>query len=216
MTREQIKEYNKKYYQEHKEKIKEKVIEYRNNNREHLIEKQKEYNKKHKDKIKQQHDEYYNNNYEQLKEYRKQYYKEHKDDLLNKASNYYQNNKEIKKEYQKNRRKTNKLYNFKLQIRNMINISFKRKRYYKKDTNKKIIGIEINEFVDYLLNTFKNNYGYEWNGIEKVHIDHIIPLSNANTKEEVMKLCNYKNLQLLKAKDNLQKGSKINYEIKGE
>ena len=43
-----------------------------------------------------------------------------------------------------------------------------------------------------------SNYG-EW------HIDHIIPLSSANTKEELSLLCHHKNLQPLWAYDNLSK-----------
>ena len=66
-------------------------------------------------------------------------------------------------------------------------------------------------FINHLLETFKNNYGYKWDGIEKVHIDHIIPLATAKTKEEVIKLCYYTNLQLLKAKDNIEKGNKLNW-----
>ena len=42
-------------------------------------------------------------------------------------------------------------------------------------------------FVEYLLQTFKNNYGYEWNKVEPVHIDHIIPLKYANNEKEVKK-----------------------------
>lgn len=98
----------------------------------------------------------------------------------------------------------------------MIYISFYRKDYIKKEKTEKILGCSVEYFIKYLLETYKNNYGYEWNGIEKVHIDHIIPLATANTEEEVMKLCNYKNLQLLKAKDNLRKSDKINFVIKGE
>ena len=59
------------------------------------------------------------------------------------------------------------------------------------------------------MKTYKNSYGVEWNEKEKVHIDHIIPLATAKTEEEVIKLNHYTNLQLLKAKDNLKKGSKI-------
>jgi len=40
-------------------------------------------------------------------------------------------------------------------------------------------------------------------------IDHIIPLSSATTKEELIKLCHYTNLQPLWWWENLEKGNKI-------
>lgn len=54
-------------------------------------------------------------------------------------------------------------------------------------------------------------------GIYKnVNIDHIIPLATAKNEEDVMKLCHYSNLQLLKAKDNIEKGAKLNWRLKNE
>ena len=49
-----------------------------------------------------------------------------------------------------------------------------------------------------------------------MHVDHIIPLSTANTEEDILKLCNFKNLQLLKAKDNLDKKDKLNWEVRND
>lgn len=71
----------------------------------------------------------------------------------------------------------------------------------------------MDKFNEHLLKTYKNNYGEEWDGVEKVHIDHIVPLATANTEEEVIKLCHWTNLQLLKEKDNLYKRDKLNYII---
>ena len=63
----------------------------------------------------------------------------------------------------------------------------------------------------YLLKTFKDRYGYEWDGKESVHIDHIMPLATAKTEEEVIKLCYYTNLQLLKAEDNWRKSDRLDF-----
>ena len=95
----------------------------------------------------------------------------------------------------------------------MIATCFKRKKYKKNNKSEKIIGCELEFFINYLLNTFKSNYGYDWNGIEKVSIDHIIPLSIAKNEEDVIKLCHYTNLQLLKTQDNLKKSNKLNWEL---
>ena len=91
----------------------------------------------------------------------------------------------------------------------MIYDSFKRQHRVKKRHSEELLGCDLDFFVNYLLDTYKNNYGIEWDKIEKVHIDHIIPLATAKTEEDVIKLCHYKNLQLLKAKDNLKKSDKV-------
>ena len=156
-------------------------------------------------------------NKEKMKAYQKQYYIEHineiKEKRKNQWSNWSENNKHHLKEYRKNK---SDLEKNKDKIRRTIRLSFRRKGFIKSKHTEEIVGISLIKFYEYLLQTFKNNYGYEWDGIEPIHIDHKRPLKYATTEEEVMRLCNYKNLQLLKAKDNLQKSSKINYELKGE
>lgn len=181
---------NKKYRQENNEKIKKRVKEYRIINSEHIKEKNKEY---------------YENNSDKIKERTKKYNIEHKKEKS-----------EYIKKYNSNRRQNDNTFKIKSQLRCMINASFRKKGLNKSKNAINILGISLENMYKYLLKTFKNNYGYEWDGLEKVHIDHIIPLATAKTEEEVIRLCNYKNLQLLKAKDNLQKSSKINYELKGE
>ena len=88
------------------------------------------------------------------------------------------------------------------------------KGYTKKSKTYKILGCDYETIYHHLLNTYIKNYNCEWDGKEKVHIDHIIPISIANSEEEVIKLCHYSNLQLLKEKDNILKSNKLNWEVK--
>lgn len=156
-------------------------------------------------------------NKERMKEYQKKYYLENAEKMKERRkenwSNWYNKNKEHIKEYKKNKTELEKN---KDKIRRTIRLSFRRKGFLKSKHTEEIVGITLDELYKYLLKTFKDNYSYEWDGVEKVHIDHIIPLSTANTEKEVMELCHYSNLQLLKAKDNLHKGSKLNFKLKGE
>lgn len=72
-----------------------------------------------------------------------------------------------------------------------------------------IIGTSIEGLIKYLSSTFKDRYGREWDGVEKVHIDHIIPLATAKTEEEIIRLNHFSNLQLLTPEDNISKGAKL-------
>ena len=49
----------------------------------------------------------------------------------------------------------------------------------------------------------------DWTNADKWQIDHILPLSSARNKKELLQLCNFQNLQPLWASDNLEKKDKI-------
>ena len=98
---------------------------------------------------------------------------------------------------------------FKDDVRSLIYNSLHRKDYLKSKTTEEIIGCDLEFFVKYIESKFTD--GMCWERINEIHIDHIIPLATAKTEEEVIKLCHYTNLQPLWAKDNLSKGSKINW-----
>lgn len=78
------KEYNKKYYQENKEKIAEQWKKYYQENKE----KRKEYNKKY-------HIKYYQENKESRKRYSNNYRQENKEKIKEQSKKYQQKNKEI-------------------------------------------------------------------------------------------------------------------------
>lgn len=161
----------------------------------------KKYYEKNKDKINQYHKKLYQKDIEKNKKYHRNYYYEHKKE--------YQQRKKYKLE-------NDMIFKIKEQSRKSIWTAFARKGYKKNGRTEKILGCDFKTFYDYLLETFKDIYGYKWDEKEKVHIDHIIPLSTVDTEEEVIKLCHYSNLQLLKAKDNLEKSSKLNWKLKKE
>lgn len=165
-----------------------------------------------------------NRNKEHIKEYNKKYFQKHKEEIVNKRREYLHNYRQTekykkhKKEYEmKNRQKSNEhrknrykndyIFKLKHNLRVELLRSFKSKNKIKYKHTEEIIGCDTDFFIDYLLNTFKENYGYEYTGQEKVHIDHIIPLATASDENDIIKLCHYTNLQLLKATDNLKKSS---------
>ena len=76
-----------------------------------------------------------------------------------------------------------------------------------------ITGLPLLPLHNYLLQTFEDIYGYAWDGVEKVEVDHIIPLCTESTIEGRQRLFHYKNLRLIKAADNKAKRTSLDYEI---
>ena len=202
-NKEHIKERTKKYYQEHQDHLKEYSKQFRANNKEYYTKYNKQYKQEHKDEISDYNKQYNVLNNDAIKQYKKEYHKANRD-----------KENEYAKAHNKTRRANDPYYKLKVQLRHLIYHSLERKGYSKDTSTFKIIGTDYNTFYNHLLETYKNNYGCEWDGKTKVHIDHITPLATATTEQEIIKLCNYKNLQLLKEQDNLLKGDKLDYQIK--
>lgn len=192
------KECEKKLKKEYSQKNKEKIIAYK---RKYYLDNKIIINNKRKQK-----EEYY-------KEWAKKYKSINKEKIKEYMTKYRQKNKnkinEEHKKYIEKLKKEDKYYYLKKQMRSIISNSFRRNHIKKNDNSKNILGCDFDFFKEYLLSTFKNNYGYDWDGVEKVHIDHIKPLATAKTEKEIYKLCHYTNLQLLKAEDNLKKGKRV-------
>lgn len=114
-------------------------------------------------------------------------------------------NYEYQKKYRKNKLDNDPVY------RLMKNLSRRIRKFVKKDnkTTQKILGCSKEFFMNWIENQFQpgmtwDNYGqYGW------HLDHIIPLSTANTEQEIYKLNHYTNFQPLWWEQNLSKGDKL-------
>jgi hypothetical protein len=112
-----------------------------------------------------------------------------------------------RREYYRHKMETDPLFKLKKNVRNRI--WFYTKYNGKSKTTFEIVGIEVDKLKIYLENKFTEGMTWENYGPYGWHIDHIIPLDSAKTKEELYKLCNYKNLQPLWWNDNIRKGPKI-------
>lgn len=151
----------------------------------------------------------------------KKYRESHKEYLAEYNKKYREKNKEKLNqywlEYKKNKYRNNNLNRFIVNTRRDITRRFTLKGFSKTGNTKTILGCDFDTFYKHLLQTYRDNYGCEWDGIEPVHIDHKKPLKYAKTEEEVKKLCHYTNLQLLKKQDNLEKAAKLDWKLeKGE
>ena len=112
--------------------------------------------------------EKYENNKEIILLRKKDYYQEHKEELVNKHKVYYDKNKDKKKMYIKEYRKNNV------------------------DKVKTYIESKFESWMTWDnrgLYNGERNYGWD--------IDHVVPLDNAKTEEEIVKLNHYTNLQPL-------------------
>lgn len=227
-NRKKIKIQKQEYYKKNKEKLLQKSKEnYYNNldnkkeqsrkyyykNKDRRNEYSKKYNEEHQEEIKKQRHNNYIQNKECIKERQHKYYNEHKEE----RKDYYKRYREKKENkikinnYIKQKKENDKLYEYKDRLRHLIKVSISKMGYTKKSKTYEILGCDFDTAYTHLLKTYKDNYGDEYDFKQKVHIDHIIPISTAKTEEEVNKLNHYTNLQLLKQKDNLSKSNHLDW-----
>ena len=176
------------------------------------------YRKEHQQELKEKNHKYYLKNIDKIKE---KYYKDNAIKPYWKKEWYkaYRRSPEYREKRNKilkNKMKNDKIYCYKIITRKLISRAFYDETFKKYEELQQIVGCSFNNFIEHLYNSFYNNYGIKYNKDIKVNIDHIIPLNEAKTIEEIKKLNHYTNLQLLKEKDNQLKGIKTNYKLLGK
>ena len=196
----------KKCAQEYRDSVKEKSKEYR-----------KDYWDKNKDEINRKLRDNYN------PDKKKKYYLDNKSIILQTRKSHYEKNKEDKKSYQKEYQKKNKekrnkyLYErrqndeiFRLitNIRNLILNSFYELGFSKNSKTNEILGCDFEQLKNHLESKFEGWMNWENRGLYNGglnygwDIDHIEPISNAKTIEDLYRLNHYTNLQPLCSKIN--------------
>jgi hypothetical protein len=174
-----------------------------------------DYRKRNPEKRKETIKKYYENNKGKIKEKDKIRLLENPEKVRAIKLKSYHKNKdktsqiERRREYRKYKRKTDKKYKLADVMRNRIKCYLRTKNITKKNKTFDIVGCTPEFLKEHLEKQFKEGMSWDNYGFYGWHIDHIIPLSSANSEEEFNKLCHYTNLQPLWAKDNLSKGSKI-------
>lgn len=135
------------------------------------------------------------------------YYWENREKKIEYSKKYRIENNDKYNEYRRNLYKTSPTYKAACSVRSRLRKMLKIKGFDKSLETHETIGCSYIFLVDYLQSKFID--GMNWDNYGEWHIDHIIPLSSANTEKELISLSHYTNLQPLWAKDNLEKGCKI-------
>lgn len=184
--------------------------EYFEENKKSLLDSSKNYYLNNKDKISKTKKLYREKNKNHLSEYRKKYYVEninrHKETS---KSNYLKNKKKILSKY-KERLNNDPLFRFIQNLKCNVRNSLTKTGYSKKTRTFEIIGMEFDQFREYIEIQFKD--GMSWDNYGEWHLDHKTPISWANSEEEAILLCHYSNYQPLWSMENLSKGNKYKSE----
>ena len=158
-------------------------------------------------------------------EYRRAYYLAHRDEEVRRArewvkknpkkraaisSRYYQSHlvkmRKLHREYKARCRKSDPIYRMRENVRRRIRHAITRLQLKKTRRTPAFLGCDFDTLRRHLESKFKP--GMMWENYGQWHIDHIIPLADGKTKQQIEKLCHYTNLAPLWARENLQKGKK--------
>jgi hypothetical protein len=187
---------DKKYRETHKEQIKAMHKAWRDKNRE---------------KLNAQAREKYKENPQPFKERKAKYVASHQEQIKEANRRYKVENRQKCTDYERNKRHNDPIYKFRSRLISLLNQYTKGKGYKGNKTTYEILGCDFNFFLEYIQSKFQKgmtleNYGH---GEGKWNIDHIEPISNAKTDEDLEKLNHYTNLQPMWASDNYKKSKKI-------
>lgn len=199
--------YQREWNKKNREKKRESDRKYREKNREKIRQTHKKWRDKNREKINEQAREKYKENPDVFKERRKRYVENNLEKVKEQRRLYKINNREKVTRYEREKRRSDPRYRLNSSLNSLIGQYRRRYNYKGNKTTKEILGCDIDFFIEYISEKFTegmtmDNYG-EWT------IDHIIPISQVKTQEDIEKLNHYTNLQPLWAKENSSKGKKI-------
>ena len=139
--------------------------------------------------------------YEEHIKYRQQRYVENKDEI-----------NKVRRKYIKQRRDKDPQYRFFMALRNRTSSIMKSLKVIKANTSIKLIGCTRLELKNYMEKQFKE--GMNWDNYGSWHVDHIRPCNafDLRIKDQQYICFNFRNLEPLWAKDNLEKGDHYDFD----
>jgi len=201
------KEYNKRYWEKNKERLK---IKNRERGKRYRAD------PKNKEKIRESNRKYAIKNRKKILAYHAKYRKKNKEKINQGGKEWYYKNKEKvrarQRIYERIRRNT---LHFKIKdnMRRRIRTALKKDNGKKTKGTMKLVGCTVEQLKQHIEKQFKP--GMSWEQRDSFHIDHIIPCASFDlTKLSEQKKCfHYTNLQPLYPIENIKKGAKLNYEM---
>jgi hypothetical protein len=122
---------------------------------------------------------------------------------LSKTDQYKQKRNARARDHLKQKRQTDPIYLLKEQIRCRTKAAFNGIGFVKGCKTREMIGCSWDQFKIHIESQFEK--GMKWSNRHLWHIDHIIPLAEGKTVEQLEKLSHFSNLRPMWAVDNLAK-----------
>jgi hypothetical protein len=107
------------------------------------------------------------------------------------------------------KKEVDKLFREKERIRISIMSSLAHKSYKSNSIAAKYLGVDKQTFMAHISSLFRE--GMSWENRSQFELDHVTPMSEAKTKEDIKKLWHYTNLQPLWPHENLEKSNRLDW-----
>lgn len=199
-------EADKRYRETHKEKLREKSRKYAETHKEEIRARQKAWAEKNKDLINKRNRERYKENPEVFKARNDKYIESHKDYVKERSKKYQQQ----RIEYNRHKTQTDPKFRFRRTVWTLINKYMRQKGYTGTKKVWEIVGCDFETFLSHIQGQFEEGMSLENYGIGqgKWNIDHIVPISQAESNEDIERLNHYTNLRPMWSIENIRKGKK--------
>jgi len=213
LDKNEVSEYFNKYRKENKEQLKRSKAEYYQKNKEKISLYYKEYYKENKEKVIRRNKNWVNKNKKRVSLQQKVWREKNKDRVSISQKNWAKKNKK------KTSRRAKERYRSDPRLR-LINILSRRlKSLLKGHRSKhaeKIIGLSSEQLRKYLEDRFEEGMTWDNWGQHKLtneepmwNVDHIIPISFAETEEQIKILSDFSNLQPMWGEANIKKNNRM-------